>query len=217
MTTTTLTFDTFGRVLHSPGRRLAWLHEHHGPNITRVIKRVTCGLLPPEDLQDVYQDTLRHFCAFLRDKPLPAERYFPVLRAIARHKGIDALRRRGRRPNTNRGAVLSRAEDRSPDSLSGGPVWERMGLAERREFQQVLMRLVEGLPERQRLVARVYLDHFEDFGKRDTYARLAELVSAISGRSESAKAVKSLWHAGWGALAAGLQRSGFSLEGASKP
>jgi hypothetical protein len=87
-----------------------------------------------------------------------------------------------------------------------------MGSAERSEFRQTLLGIVEDLPERQRLVARIFIDHFEEFSPRDIYHRLAALVSDFTGRDEQVEAIKSLWHLARKRIGAELTRQGYAFQ-----
>ncbi len=206
MALTTLTLDTFGGVLHCPDSRLAWLHEHYGPYLARLIKHVTGSQLQPVDLQDAYQDAMQAFWKLLGQKELSSPEYLPVLRVIARRKGLDILRRRGIRPTTNAEAMLCSVVGQGEVGSAG------MEQATWQELRAVLVRVVAGLPERQRVVAEVYLEHHDEFGPRDTYERLAVLVSAVTGKSEQAETVKSLWHAARRVIIVALPRLGYALH-----
>jgi DNA-directed RNA polymerase specialized sigma24 family protein len=207
---TTLTYDTFGAVLDSPDSRLTWLAQQYGGRIAQGINRVTRGSLSPEDLWDVYQETLCESWKRVRDKNIPAEEYLPMMRAIAYCNGLDELRRRRKRPLTNLGEALYTIED--PRHCSGrGSWWQRMGQAEREEFGAALLDAVAELPLRQRLVAEVFLKHYQEFGERATHGRLTELVSAVTEQPENVVTVKSLWHTAKRTIAAALRRRGYDV------
>ena len=208
---TTLTLDTFGSVLPRPDTRLAWLHEHFGRYLARLIKHVTRGQLQPEDLQDAYQEAMQAFWTLLGHKELPPTQYLAVLQVIARRKGLDALRRRGIAPATNVEAVLSSVVGERHVSLLA------MGQTEWHELRTALVGVVAELPERQRLVAEVYFAHYEEFGPRDTHQPLTALVSAVTGKAERVETVKSLWHAARKAIIAALQRLGYTLHEGTDP
>lgn len=93
---------------------------------------------PHGDVEDVVQDTLLAL-HLKRDTWDPSQPLGPWVRAIARHKLIDALRRRGRRVQVPIESVL--------DTLS---VEEDNSGVDRRDAE----RLVDGLQGRQREVVR---------------------------------------------------------------
>jgi DNA-directed RNA polymerase specialized sigma24 family protein len=206
---TTLTYGTFGEVLHSPESRVTWLHEFHRVDFLRVIKQASRGLLSRDDLQDVYQESFHDFYVVLGRTALPSGEYLPTLQCIAYRRSIDALRARGYRHRTNVDQLVSLIDESAADSAWSLLV-ERMSPAERREFTEAVLGLLEELPPRQQLVARIYIEHLEDFGPRHTYQRLTELVSAVTERLENVETIKSLWHAARATLAAALGRRGFS-------
>jgi len=45
MCTTTLTYDTYGRVYTRPDDRLAWIADYRGDNLNRLIQHVAAGQL----------------------------------------------------------------------------------------------------------------------------------------------------------------------------
>jgi DNA-directed RNA polymerase specialized sigma24 family protein len=199
-----------------PDRAVVVLHEGFGLHIARYLKRITWSLLGPEDLKDAYQETLRAFLERVRAPGFEPSRPLRLVYAIARRKGTDCLRRRGYRPNTNEDGILHLvAADLKETDL--GFAWrKRMGPAEAKEFREVLLQAVAALPERQRLVARAFIDHFEEFRERDTYQPLARAVSAVTGEPENVNAVKSAWRAARTALAAELARRGYPVEPSAK-
>ena len=215
--TTTLTYDTFGLVLKSPASRLAWFHQFHRQRIIGLIGRVSLGLLSPEDLEDAYQDAMYELYGVLRRKPLAAEEYLPFLQWIARCKGIDALRRRGHRHLTNAMQNVLQISVSFADPQPECVLCEQDKPAGGQDLAEVLLSVLEELPRRQRLVARAYLDHFQEFGERDVYRRLAEVVSGVTGQPEKAETVKSLWFAARQTLGAALKRRGYSLREAMAP
>jgi DNA-directed RNA polymerase specialized sigma24 family protein len=207
--------DLEAALRRQPRHGLALLHEHFGLLVARYLKRVTWGLLSPEDLQDAYQETLRAVMLHVSRPGFQPERPLRLVFALARRKGVDALRRRGHQVRTDVQSVL---ECGAADLVASrvGAVWrERMGPAEAAEFREVLLEIVQSLPERQRLVARVFIDHFEDFGRRDTYEPLAASLSVVTGQPENVQAVKSAWRAARGKIAAELARRGYDLAGGS--
>jgi hypothetical protein len=134
------------------------------------------------------------------------EEYLPLCQGIARHKAADARRRDARRHLTNAAAALSEADDTGPEGGGYARLLGRMRAAECEEFGAMLAELLTELPPRQRLVAELYIAHFEEFRPRATFAPLAELVSAVSGRQERPETVKGDRHAARAKLRAGLVR-----------
>jgi DNA-directed RNA polymerase specialized sigma24 family protein len=213
----TVTYDAFGSVFHSPDDRLSWVHRALSSRLAQFIRGVTWGLISREDVQDAYQETVHAFWNILGSRDVPAEEYLPRLQAIARNKAIDALRRKRHRPGTNNEEILLTLEDPycypADRFYYGSP---RLAPAEGRELSAVLAEVVAALPPRQRLVARVYLEHCAEFGARDVYEPLTALVQEITGQQENVETIKSLWHAARKAIQAALVRRGYDLDDDSR-
>src|SRR5947209_4923175 len=192
-----------------PERAVAYLHEQFGLQIARYLKRVTWSLLDAEDLKDAYQETLKGVLEKVRTPGFDPGRPLRLVYAIARRKGCDGLRRRGHR--------MATADDETLQQIRAIPgTTPLLGPAEAREFREVLFKIIEALPARQRLVARVFVDHFEEFRARETYQPLAEAVSAITGEPENVLAVKSAWRAARAAIASELIHRGYPLTESEK-
>src|SRR5262249_10505655 len=159
--------------------------------ILRYLKRLTWGLLTAEDLQDAYQETLAALWRQAQQPGFDAERPLRLTYALARRKAIDLLRRRGHNARTNADATLALLVQASSLSWHGRRLWR----AEAVELRELLLEIVQGLPARQRLVARVFIDHFDNWGQRDVYSPLTEAVAAVTGQPENEEAIKSCWRA----------------------
>jgi DNA-directed RNA polymerase specialized sigma24 family protein len=194
-----------------PERAVVLLHEWYGLHIARYLKRVTWSLLGPEDMKDAYQETLRAVLERVRSPGFEPSRPLRLVYAIARRKGTDALRRRGYRANTNEDSILHLVAADLKESDLGFAWKKRMGPAEAKEFREVLLKAVAALPARQRLVARVFIDHFEEFRERNTYQPLARAVSTVTGEPENVAAIKSAWRAARTTLAEELARHGYPV------
>jgi hypothetical protein len=142
-----------------------------------------------------------------------AERPLRLTFALARRKAIDLLRRHGHRARTNAEESLSLLVQASSLSWHG----KRLRRAEAVELRALLLAIVEGLPMRQRLVARVFIDHFDDWGPRDVYAPLTAAVAAVTGQPENEEAIKSCWRAARRRIADELRRRGYAWDDGSEP
>ena len=180
------------------------LHEDFREVILRYIKKHGWGL-QLADWMDIYSQTILEMIQKSREPGFDHRKPLALAFHIAKCRTRDMLRRRKHRANPDTDAILDCvAKDfsesdigiklRYPDSV----VWE--------EFQQNLYEVIAALPGRQRIVARVFIDNYEDFRERDTYTPLAELVSNITGKPESVvakqKIVKELTRRGFNFLEA---------------
>ena len=185
------------------------LHEDFSEVILRYIKKHAWGL-QLADWMDIYSQTMLELIQKSREPGFHHQSPLPLAFHIAKCRARDMLRRRKHRANPDTDAILDYvARDfsesdigiklRYPDKL----VWE--------EFRQNLYEVIAALPDRQRIVARVFVDNYEDFRERDTYTPLAELVSKITGKPESVVAVKNAWLEAKNKIVKELTRRGFNF------
>jgi RNA polymerase sigma factor (sigma-70 family) len=189
----TMTYDVGARP--SPVERLARWHDDFSGNIGQYLRNLTCGLLPPLDVDDVYGETIETLLRLFDRPGFEPTRPLGLFKTVAYRKAQDALRQRGRSPSTNADDLLAQVEDgpeAHPGRRHGPDPWDE---ARRAEFRVRLLRALQGLPPRERLVAQLYIEHHEEFGERDIYERLTAYVSAATGQAENVATVKSLWHA----------------------
>ena len=85
-----------------------------------------------------------------------------------------------------------------------------IGPGETRELREALPEIIQSLPHRRRLMARAFVGHFEQPGRRDTHEVLARAVAEATGRAENAEAVKSAWRAARTRFRAEWSRRGYS-------
>lgn len=200
-----------------PDYALRHLYENYRLEITQHIKWVTWGMLRPEELKDAFQETMLALVQKVREPGFDPSRPLRMVKAIARNKALDILRERRRhRVNTNHDAIL----DALAENLQGSDVAFGHGLLSpsgKVEFWDAVVAIVLTLPERQRVVARAFIDNFEDFGARDTYRPLADAVSAITGQMEDVVAVKSAWREAREKIRAGLVERGYGFIDGSAP
>ena len=184
--------------------------EYQG-QIIRYIKRVTWGILDHDELMVAYQETMFALIQKVREPGFDPRRPLRIVYKIARNKAVDLRRERRYRMNTNEDGFLGAvAADLKNTEL--GFQWRlNIGPAEAKEFREILLEIIQTLPPRQRLVARCFVDHYEDFRERDTYRPLAEAVGAVTGKAESVAAVKSDWRFAREKIAAELVRRGYSF------
>ena len=189
-----------------PRAAIEYLDKKFRHQIACYIKRVTWGLLKPDDLNDAYQETLTALIAKIRKRGFDPTRPLRLVYEIARNKGIDAMRRQGHRVRTDTNRLFEGLADLSAGN-SGGVTTA----LELQELRSCLEQVILTLPDQQRLVARVFVDNFEDFGPRDIYSKLTGAVNKTLGPQErlSEQAVKSAWREARTKLAAGLRHRGY--------
>jgi DNA-directed RNA polymerase specialized sigma24 family protein len=190
-----------------PDEGLAVLHEPFGRWILRYLNRVTQGHLGAMNLDDAYQETLLVLLGMFRQPGFQAENPFPLICGVARRKALKAVQR-------NRHARLcARALSEHPGDRADafGPQGEDA------ELLSLVRALVERLPPRQRLVARLVVDHCQEWQPRKIYSVVAEAMQTSTGRAENPVAVKSAWHAARATLAAKLHAHGYPVTDPGRP
>jgi DNA-directed RNA polymerase specialized sigma24 family protein len=194
----------------SPEFGIRYLNSEYRERVLRHIKRCGRGVFDDHDQLDVYQETLIAMHARAQKAGFDPCRSLRMVLAIARNKSIDLLRERGHRINVDEDAILEvvAADTKGSDILLQ---WRlHVFPIEARELREILLTFIATLPERQRIVAQCFIDNFEDFRTRDTYRPLADAVGAITGRTESVAAVKSVWRQAREKIIAELQRRGYT-------
>ena len=186
---------------------LEFLHVEFRDRIARYIKKHGWEL-QPEEIEDLYHETMLEMVREIRSSDFDPTRPLRLVQTIARRRTIDYLRRKGHRANTNYDAILPHvAEDLGKSDL--GLRWRYLDRMIQAEWTQALKEEVARLPERQRIVARAFIDNYEDLRERKTFLPLKEAVAAVTGNDENVVAVKSAWHQAKRTLVSRLTRRGF--------
>ena len=185
------------------------LHEDFREVILAYIKKHAWGL-QLADWMDIYQKTMLQLIQRSREPHFDHRRPLALVFRIVKCRARDTLRRKKHRANPDNDAILNYVGKdfsesdigiklRYPDRV----VWQ--------EFRQNLYEVIAALPERQRIVARAFVDNYEDFRERDTYTLLAELVSKITGKPETVVAVKNAWLEAKQKIVKEMTRRGFNF------
>lgn len=180
---------------------LTALDERFRPLLLRFIKRVCGGALGVEDLVDCYQETLLHLTRLTRREDFDPRDPLRLVFSVARRKTIDALRRRDRH------RCFRLVED-PPKPEGAAPLKDE----DYAELVAAVCEAVDGLPRRQRLVARSFVRRFEDLGERRKYQLIADDIRERSGEELSAAATKSAWLKARDRIRAALARRGFAED-----
>jgi hypothetical protein len=186
-----------------PDRAAVLMDHYYRPLIVREIKEATLARLRASELPRVYRDVILGTVRLFRkcretDTTLNSPLHF-VLK-IARNVGVRYCRERF-----------------CPDDRANSAEQEAVGLtkaeievrAEWSELTEAVHKVVKTMPNRQRLVATAYLAHYEEFGKLDTYDRLAKLVAMQTQQPEDPAAVKAVWREAYQKIQASLAEQGW--------
>lgn len=144
--------------------------------------------LQPEDLADAWQETLKDLLQAVRSGRFDPDRELgPWLWTIFLRRAFDSVRRR-----ESYESMMDRAREFHRGADIGGFL-DQMGEEERKELLGRVRLAVDALPDRQRTVLQVFVEHFPLTQDKDL---LRERVSEVTGRLETPHAVRrALWEA----------------------
>ena len=164
------------------------------------------------DLKEAYQETMLALAELVRKPDVDWHEPLKLVFGIARNKCVDVVRKRIRyKPKQDVDGALERiAGDLAGTKI--GLEWKLQSKIEWDEFCAALMAAVGSvLTDKQAIVARCYIDNYEDFGEREIYAPLSRLVSEITGNDENAMTIKKQWLEAKERLVDELVRKGFKF------
>jgi len=185
------------------------LFEDYREVIFRYIKKHGWGL-QHADWLDVLQQTMLELTEKARAPSFDHHKPLSLVFTIAGRRIKDKLRRMKHRANSDPDAILEYvAKDYNGSEF--GMKWKYAENLHWEDFQQALHEVIATLPGKQLIVARVFVDNYENFRERDTYAPLAELVSRVTGEQETVAGVKSAWHEAKQKIVRELTRRGFNF------
>jgi RNA polymerase sigma factor (sigma-70 family) len=138
--------------------------------------------LPPEDLADAWQETLRDLLQSLRAGRFDPDRKLgPWLWTVFIRRAFDGLRRKNRH-----GAMLEQAR-RQLQGTETGAFLERLDEEERIHLLGLVRQAVGTLPARQRTVIQLFVEHFP---ATEDLELLRQRVSEATGVEETRAGVK---------------------------
>lgn len=185
----------------NPDAAVTLLHQKYSVLIARYIKSVSKGQLRPEELGDVYQETLLSVLKATRRPEFDSQDPMRLVLRIARCRALDALRRKGQQSqNIDWEQQCSSEKDnrRKP---------------EQKEFRAAYTSAIKKLSSRQNLIARIFLEHAGQLDERGKYDFIKARVTDLTGETVSVAAIKSAWQAARKKIKKELAGSGFSMEG----
>lgn len=186
------------------------LYADYKEVILRFIKREGFGL-QIADCLDVFQQTMLEFWQKAQLPDFHHRKLLALVFQIAKCRTVDRLRRKKHRVNSDTDAILEHVANDFAGSVRGHKLRYPDEMVEWGEFRQNLHEVIAELPGRQLIVARVFVDNYEDFRERDTYVPLAELVEKITGKVESVVAVKNVWLEAKKKIVSEMTRRGFTF------
>ena len=165
-----------------------------------------------EDVKEAYQETMVALAKLVQKPDQDWRNPLRLAMGIAFKKSVDVVRKRIRYKAKQ---DVDGALERIAGDLAGtkiGLEWRLQSKIEWDEFYSALMLAVGSvLTDKQAIVARCYIDHYEDFGEREIYAPLSRLVSEVTGNDENAMTIKKQWLEAKERLVDELVRKGFKF------
>lgn len=200
--------------LEDPEFGLRVLYADFRDVIARYISSRLWGIptaMRAEDVKDAFQETMLALAAKVKAGDTDWQKPMALVFRIASFKAADVIRaRRLRHKQDVEGAIDQIAKDLAGTQI--GLEWRSQSKVEWKEFQTVLLQAVSKvLTEKQAIVARCYIDNYEDFGERAIYAPLARLVGETTGNDENAMTIKKQWLEAKERLVTELARKGFKF------
>lgn len=187
--------------------------ESRRRHLMRYIKRVSWGSLSPHELADVFQDTMKGLWECVSRPGIDPTGSMRIVYRIARNRAISARWKKSRlssHSESNQELVESHALA-DLDGTSFRIRWKFADPLEKAELDRALVKILPTLPDRQRVVAQLFFEMYEELRERGKYPPLAEAVSKITGQSESVVAVKSALQAAMEKIRLELERRGHPL------
>jgi DNA-directed RNA polymerase specialized sigma24 family protein len=201
----------------SVAKAIDWIDQNYRYKIGGVLRRAFRGL-SSEDLADVWQDSLvdlyRMTCygTFRREGALAG-----LLRTLAVRRGQDRIRRNA---TWHHPIDLLMKNFREPQLRER---WQSLDALQRREVVELICAAIERLPSRQKLVWRVYVEHYPsseslEYLTEEVQKWVAlgadELANEESDDAESPvtkKSVSGALYAGRVKIREDLKRKGYDL------
>lgn len=182
------------------------LHERRAQWIARAIYLASGESIQPADVEAAYSACLIALARRFAEPTFTHPNLCAYVWKVAWSKGKEWLRSQVR-------AARNRVVELTEETTSGAAQDADGAILQWCELLALLNSRLAKLPKRQRLIARVWLEHASEFWDGENYARLAELVGAVSGQLENPNAVRGSWQAARKKLRAFLRRLGYRREG----
>lgn len=187
-----------------PDAGLWLLDAEFRPYLCRCIKAVAPSI-DPEELADVYQDTLLSLIRKVRAHEIDyTQPLLPLARTVARRRAMDFLRNQGHCPE--RGAES--ASELETQELLSSDLWLRWRCSrpDWESFRAALREEIGKLSKKQRIVAEAVVNHLGE-----SWDEIRDEVARVTGRNETVVAVKSAWRDAKALLAERLTGRGYNF------
>ena len=192
-----------------PKSGLEYLELFFRRNIFAYIKS-QCPHFKPQDLGEVYQDTMRRMVKKAFQPDFAPERPMRLVLDIAKKASIDAKRKRKLRPV---GDVRDLAA-MVGDDLSGTKVAMEWRLILKEDMPKVQKTIDEGiaaLPTKQKNAAVAMMHVYEEVHDTSSYLPLKEQIQEMTGEDLTTTQAYDNWRLARQVIAEKLRRAGFDL------
>lgn len=145
------------------------VYESRRRQLFRYIKRYSWGVLSPDELKDVFQETMIGLIKRVRGNEVEPEGSMRLVYAIARNQAITARQKKVRlsgRADTDQQLVDAFATA-DLDGTSFRIRWKFADPLEKSELEEALVDMIASLPDRQKLVTHIFFEIYEEIRERD--------------------------------------------------
>ena len=192
-----------------PQSGLQFLELFFRRNIFAYIKSL-CPHFKPEDLKEVYQDTMRRMVKAACRPDFDPEKPMRLVQDVAWKAAADAKRKKKLRPV---GDAREVAEMVGGD-LKGTKVameWRLILKEDMPKVQRAIDEAIQGLPTKQKVAAAAMMHVYEEVHDTKLYLPLKNQIQEMTGEDITTTQAYDNWRLARKSIAAKLQRAGFNL------
>ena len=195
----------------SPRQGIEFLHRHFRDKIYAYLASRNPGL-KRNDLDDLYQDTIRRLIRTVRKPDFDPTRPMRLVLHIAKLASIDASRKKQMTPMGSAEDVASIVATRIRGTKVG-KAWERVSPSDMELARRAIDREIRNLPPKQRAAANAMTRVFEEVHNSGNWDALRIEIYNMTQDQVTAEQARDNWRAARSKIAAALRRMGLDLLG----
>jgi DNA-directed RNA polymerase specialized sigma24 family protein len=188
---------------------LEYLELYFRRNIFAIIKSA-CRYAQPNDLADIYQDTMARVVKAVCQDDFDPARPMRLVQVIAVRACADFQKKKQTPPVGDSNEV---------SELIGGDLWSTKAAMEWKymlkedipKFRRALDQAIDALPNKQKVAAQAMMDVFEEVYDQGSFLPLKNRIEQITGESLTTVQAYDNWRAARAKIADKLRRAGFDL------
>ncbi len=192
-----------------PQSGLQYLELFFRKNIFAYIKSL-CPHFKPEDLKDVYQDTMRRMVKKSCQEDFDPAKPMRIVQDIARKASIDAKKKKKLPPVGDAREVA----EMIGDDLKGTKVAMEWRLVLKEDMPKVgkaIDEAIQDLPTKQKTAAVAMMHVYAEVHDTKSFLPLKQQIQKMTGEDLTTTQAYDNWRLARKAIAAKLQRAGFNL------